>query len=86
MCAKYLTSGRANSVPKDNEITHDEILEIIRQMVSKWGSQRAIADHLKISNAYMSDILAEKRDVSNSVAKRLGYTKIVKYKKDGSIA
>lgn len=70
---------------KEQEITHDEILETIRQMVSKWGSQKAVADHLKISNAYMSDILAEKRDVSDTVARRLGYTKIVKYKRDGSI-
>jgi plasmid maintenance system antidote protein VapI len=72
-------------VPKDNEITHEEILDTIRQMVSKWGSQRAVADHLKISNAYMSDILAEKRDVSDTVARRLGYTKVVKYKKDTGI-
>lgn len=72
-------------MPKENEITQEEILEIIREMVSKWGSQKAVADHLQISNAYMSDILAEKRDVSDSVAKRLGYTRIVKYKKDGSL-
>lgn len=70
---------------KDNEITQEEILEIIDQMVSKWGSQKAVADHLKISNAYMSDILAGKRLVSETIAKRLGYTKIVKYKKDGSL-
>jgi plasmid maintenance system antidote protein VapI len=72
-------------VAKENEITQEEILEIIEQMVSKWGSQRAVADHLEISNAYMSDILAGKRLVSDAVAKRLGYTKIVKYRKDGSL-
>jgi plasmid maintenance system antidote protein VapI len=69
-------------VAKDNEITQEEILEIIKQMVSKWGTQRAVADHLEISNAYMSDIIAGKRLVSDEVAKRLGYTRIVKYKKE----
>jgi plasmid maintenance system antidote protein VapI len=67
---------------KDNEITHEEILEIIRMMVSKWGSQKAVADHLEISNAYMSDILNENRDVSDSVAKRLGYSRVIKFRKD----
>ena len=70
---------------KDNEITQEEILNVIRQMVDKWGSQKAVADHLDISNAYMSDILAGNRPVSNAVARSLGYTKIVKYRKDGSI-
>ena len=70
--------------PKE-EITHDEILEIIREMVAKWGSQKSVADHLQISNAYMSDILGGGRDVSDRVAKRLGYKKVVKYARDGSI-
>lgn len=70
---------------KDNEVTQAEILDTIRQMVSKWGSQKAVADHLGISNAYMSDILNGNRDISTAVARRLGYTKVVKYKRDGSI-
>jgi plasmid maintenance system antidote protein VapI len=69
---------------RDNEITQEEILEIINQMVSKRGSQKAVADHLGISNAYMSDIIAQNRPVSDSVAKRLGYTKIVKFRKETS--
>jgi plasmid maintenance system antidote protein VapI len=69
---------------KDNEITHEEILENIRLMVSKWGSQRAVADHLDISAAYLNDILHERRDVSDVIAKRLGYTRVVKFKKEGN--
>ena len=67
------------------EITHDEILEIIRAMVRDWGSQKQVASHLQISNAYISDILNGARDVSDTVARRLGYKKIIKYQKDGSI-
>jgi plasmid maintenance system antidote protein VapI len=61
------------------EITHDEILSIIKEMVGKWGTQKELADHLEISNAYMSDILNEKQAVSDKVARKLGYKRIVKY-------
>jgi plasmid maintenance system antidote protein VapI len=67
---------------KDNEITEEEILKIIMQMVDKWGSQRAVADQLEISAAYLNDILRGNRDVSNKVAKRLGYTKIIRFRKE----
>ena len=67
------------------EITQDEILSIIEQMVKTWGPQRSVADHLKISNSYMSDILASKRLVSDEVARKLGYKRVVKYARDGSL-
>ena len=67
---------------KDNEITEEEILRILNQMVDKWGSQRAVADHLQISNAFMSDILNGNRSVSDTVARRLGYTKVIKFRKE----
>jgi plasmid maintenance system antidote protein VapI len=67
---------------KDNEITEEELLRIIGQMVIKWGSQKAVAEHLQISNAFMSDIIAGNRPVSVRVAKRLGYTKVIKFRKD----
>jgi plasmid maintenance system antidote protein VapI len=70
---------------KKEEITQEEIVNIIEEMVRTWGSQKAVADHLGISNAYMSDILAGARKVSNQVAGKLGYKRIVKYAKDGSI-
>jgi plasmid maintenance system antidote protein VapI len=61
------------------EITHDEILKIIKEMVSKWGTQKELADHLGISNAYLNDIIHEKQAVSDKVARRLGYKRIIKY-------
>jgi plasmid maintenance system antidote protein VapI len=66
------------SKPKD-EITQEEILAIIREMAKKWDTQRELAEHLEISNAYMSDILAGIRPVSDGVARRLGYKRINKY-------
>jgi plasmid maintenance system antidote protein VapI len=67
------------------EITQEEILDIIKDMAKKWDTQRELAEQLGISNAYMSDILAGVRPVSDAVARRLGYKRIVKYKRDGSI-
>jgi plasmid maintenance system antidote protein VapI len=61
------------------EITHDEILKIIKEMKVKWGSQKELADQLGISSAYLSDILHDKKVVSDMVARKLGYTRIVKY-------
>jgi plasmid maintenance system antidote protein VapI len=69
---------------KNNEITEEEILEIIKQMVDKWGSQRAVADQLDISAAYMSDILKGNRDVSDTIARRLGYSRIIRFRKENN--
>jgi plasmid maintenance system antidote protein VapI len=64
--------------PKE-EITQAELLGIIREMVDKWGSQKELADHLGISNAYLSDIIRGNQAISSSVAKRLGYKRVVKF-------
>lgn len=67
------------------EITEEEIKGVIEQMVKAWGSQRKVADHLGISAAFLSDIIHGNRPVSNKVAQKLGYKKVVKYARDGSI-
>jgi plasmid maintenance system antidote protein VapI len=67
---------------KDNEITEEDLLKILNQMVGKWGSQRAVAKHLEISTAFMSDILAGNRSVSDTVARRLGYAKVIRFRKE----
>jgi plasmid maintenance system antidote protein VapI len=72
------------SKPKE-EITQEEILDILKQMAKKWDTQKELAEQLGISNAYMSDILAGIRPVSDGVARRLGYRRIVKYTREGGI-
>jgi transcriptional regulator with XRE-family HTH domain len=54
-------------------------------MAKKWDTQKELAEQLGISNAYMSDILAGIRPVSDGVARRLGYRRIVKYTREGGI-
>jgi plasmid maintenance system antidote protein VapI len=82
---KTSNKERLAYMAKKEEISNTEILSIIRQMVDKWGSQKKVADHLGISNAYMSDILAGNRDVSDTVARKLGYKRVVKYAPDGNL-
>jgi plasmid maintenance system antidote protein VapI len=67
------------------EITKEELANILGEMVTKWGSQKAVAEHLGISNSYLSDILSGMRPASDTVARKLGYKRIVKYAPDGSI-
>ena len=67
------------------EITQDELKDIIEKMVTQWGSQRKVSDHLGISAAFLSDIINGNRPISNKVAQKLGYSKVVKYRRDGSI-
>lgn len=62
-------------------ITYEQALEIIRGMVDEFGSQKAVAEHLDISQAYMGDILAGKRDISDQVARRFGYRRVVFFEK-----
>jgi plasmid maintenance system antidote protein VapI len=64
--------------PKE-EITQAEILSIIKEMVGKWGTQKELADHLGISNAYLNDIIHGKQAVSNKVAQKLGYKRVIKF-------
>jgi plasmid maintenance system antidote protein VapI len=68
------------------EVTQDELKGTIEQMVKQWGSQRKVADHLGISAAFLSDIINGNRPISNKVAQKLGYSKVVKYRRDGSIS
>jgi plasmid maintenance system antidote protein VapI len=50
-----------------------EPLDKIKEMVKKAGSQKAVAIELDISQVYLSDILKGNRNISESVAKKLGF-------------
>ena len=57
----------------------DEMIEILWAMVDKAGSQAAVAATLKITPAYLSDILNGNRGISDKVAKEIGYFKKTVY-------
>ena len=63
-------------------LTQDDARALIRQKVAKAKSAIKVAKELDISPAYLSDILAGKRDVSEAVAHKLGYKRLTVYVKE----
>lgn len=60
-------------------ITHEKALELIKQMVQDRGTQLEVARELDISPAHLSDILKGNRNISDAVARKLGYRRVVSY-------
>jgi hypothetical protein len=53
-------------------MTHTEVLQVIKRHADSKGGIRALARHWKVSAAYLSDILLEKRYPGPKVLKHLG--------------
>lgn len=64
-----------------NIITHEKAIELIRAIVKDKGSQFAAAKFLDISPSYIGDILANKAAISDNVARKLGYRRVLAYEK-----
>jgi plasmid maintenance system antidote protein VapI len=60
---------------------NDGMLIILKKMVKEMGTQKKVAEYLGISQVYLSDILSDRRSISDQVAQKLGYHRIVKYEK-----
>jgi plasmid maintenance system antidote protein VapI len=60
-------------------ISADEARKILEDMVEVAGSQKAIARELEITPSYLSDILDGRRDISDKIARKLGYAKETVY-------
>lgn len=57
------------------------ILSLLRLKCAEEGSQKSWADKNGVSPAYVSDILQERREISDRIAESLGYRKIVVFAK-----
>lgn len=64
-------------------ITHTQALKIIQQMVRDRGSKVAVAKELDISPGYMADILSGRKAISDAVARKLGYRRVVMFTDNG---
>lgn len=58
-------------------ISQEKALEMIRKIVKEEGSQNKAARKLDISSAYLGDILLGNRPISDNIAKKLGYRRVV---------
>jgi transcriptional regulator with XRE-family HTH domain len=59
-------------------LTEDEFREHIKQTADGYGSQKALAEAMHVTAAYLSDILSSKRSISDGVAQFFG-RRLVKF-------
>jgi plasmid maintenance system antidote protein VapI len=60
-------------------INEKEMFNLLKEFIEERGTQRIAARDLGISQPYLSDILLRNRDVSDPVARKLGFTKVTMY-------
>lgn len=61
--------------------SNESLIAILNKMVKEMGSQRKVAEFLQISDAYLSDILKSRRPISDVVAQKLNYRRVIAYEK-----
>jgi DNA-binding transcriptional regulator YdaS (Cro superfamily) len=62
-------------------MTHAQLIDKLKAMAEKLGSQSALARSLGISPAYLSDVLNGRREPGKSVLASLGLVACVEYRK-----
>lgn len=57
----------------------DEFVKSVRASIAEEGSQKAYAERLGISQAYLTDVLKKRRTPGEKFLKAAGYKKIISY-------
>ena len=63
------------------QIDQEEALKLLKEYVGQCKNQRTAAMYLNISAAYLGQVLAGKKDISEYVASGIGYTRRLMYEK-----
>jgi len=58
-----------------------DVIKLIRSEAAKRGTQKALADHLGVSDAYLSDVLNGRKDPGESILEPLGLERVVTYRR-----
>jgi transcriptional regulator with XRE-family HTH domain len=66
-------------LPTQTEYTHDELIHLLQNLVKVAGSQKALADELRISPQYLGDVLRGRREPGEAILSRLGLEKRIYY-------
>jgi predicted transcriptional regulator len=61
-------------------VTTRQIVQLLRNAV-KMRSQREVADDLGLSPAFVCDVLKGRREVTERLARKMGYRKVVEFEK-----
>ena len=59
--------------------TNKDVIEQLKQLSKEAGSQAALAEKIKISTPYLSDVINGRRDPGHAILQFLGITKKVIY-------
>jgi hypothetical protein len=62
-------------------ITQEDAIKLLQEIVKKNGSQFRAAISLDISPAYLGEILKGTRPISDGIAHKLGYKRVIVFKK-----
>lgn len=62
-------------------ITHEKALEIIKGIVKQEGSQYRAARKLDIAASFLGDIVSGKSPISDRVAQKIGYRRVIQFEK-----
>lgn len=62
-------------------ISQMEMAAVIQSRVFDAGSQKALAIEKRISPSYLSDVLCMRREISQQLAEKFGYRKVVFYER-----
>lgn len=63
-------------------LTEHDIRDFLTGMIEA-GSQKAVADRFGISTGYLGDVIHGRRGVSGEFAKKLGFERVVVFRKVG---
>lgn len=63
-------------------MTEDEVRQEVRRICEARGTQKAYADEIGVTAAYLHDFLNEKRGPGPSILKALGLRKVVRYERE----
>lgn len=61
------------------QLSEDEFLSLIREDVKAEGSQKALADKLNVSAAYLSDVLGGRRSAGDKILSRYRLRAVTNY-------
>lgn len=64
---------------KQKIIHRDDVVKLLERLCQKLGSQKALAEKLGVSPSYISDVLSGRRDISESLARKLGLKVVIGY-------
>ena len=63
-------------------LTERQMIETLKSRVRQ-SSQRKVAEELKLSPAFVCDVLKGRREVTERLARRMGFKRIIRFERVG---